>query len=178
MRTIFTEQARTLVHGLASVLTEELELLQGLQETLQHEREALIFFNTATLTELATRKRKQLVQLESLEAARAEVLTKIGPTIGFPGKPTIDIVISRIDDASVVAQIRHLLSCLKSIAQAVHELNMSQRDFVACSLAGVENALLLLDNLQRQSLGACYDQQGGNQVAEGPKQSMLMDQRI
>lgn len=138
-----------------SIVVEEVEVLGFLIECLKKEREAIIDYDLKTLTEVFKSKHENLVRIEVLETSRRGLVKKLGKTLmEILEEPSSPISNDQAD------RIRHTLSCLRSMAQAVQEFNNGQREYILHSLYDVQTTLSLLDTLKGRGLTACYDGQG------------------
>lgn len=142
------------------LLAEQVGTLEQLTEVLQDEREAIITFDLLQITAVTRRKETLLNQIQAFESSRRAVTVRLGVALALPGMPGNHALVSALPDSAAAQRIRHQLSCVKSLAQAVMELNESQRRFVAHSLVDVEQSLALIHSLQGATAGAYYNKEG------------------
>lgn len=133
-----------------AILVEESDVLEGLMANLQKEREAIVSYDMEMIASVYKSKHEQLLQVQVLEASRRSVMQQIGQQLGFNGYPTASYLVERAPEKALADRIEQQLSCLRSLAQAVQELNDLQRDYVAHSLDTVQASLTLIDAVRGQ----------------------------
>lgn len=149
-----------LVNEFAAIVAEESDVLELLLHNLQQEREAIVTFDLERITALQKAKHELLLQIEVLETSRRGIMQRLATMFGVTGYPTAAFIIERIPDRALAERVDQQLSCLRSMAQAVQELNDSQRHFVTHSLNEVQASLGLLEALRGQGQYACYGSNG------------------
>lgn len=145
-----------------SILDEEVEVLSQLIDLYKQEREAIIGMDLEGLTVVTKQKHEQILRTQVLETSRRGMTERLGRLLHIAHDVTSERILQAITPNAATTQIRHRLSCLRSMAQAVLELNQGQRRYIAHSLSGVEASLELLTTLsggQRYTAAGVMDNQ-------------------
>ncbi|MBI4239273.1 MAG: flagellar export chaperone FlgN [Deltaproteobacteria bacterium] len=129
------------------ILSEEVEVLSQLIDLYKREREAIIGMDLEGLTVVTKQKHEQILRTQVLETSRRGMTERLGRLVAIPNDVTSERILQAISATALTTQIRHRLSCLRSMAQAVLELNEGQRRYIAHSISGVEASLELLTML-------------------------------
>ncbi|GEM_PF-5863963 len=167
-----------LITEFEAIVVEELEVLERLLNCLQSEREAMVAFDLQLITNSQKLKQELLLQIQVLEASRRGTMEKIGTGLGYRGCPTVQYIVDHLSDAAQAARLAHSLSCLRSMAQAVQELNEDHRHYIAHSLTTVQQSLALLDMMQGQVTQVGYTKQGTMQREVSREPSTVMSHSV
>ncbi len=161
-----------------AVLVEVLEAISALLECMKAEREAMVFLDTARLMDTYKEKHSILVRLDTLEKSRSELTGILAQHLRLVKGAGTREIMQHLETSEQTKRIGHCLSCIKSIAQAVQELNAGQRKFAAYSLSDIETSMTLIDKLQKSVRNPCYDEKGSVQERHGGMTNTMMDRTI
>ncbi|MBX7147966.1 flagellar protein FlgN [bacterium] len=152
--------SENILDRLGHVLTELTNLLHNLVEALREEREAIIDFNLSQIQEIYKKKNDILNRIPVLERERTETTRTLAAELGFKTVPTLSVIFEKLTDRQKAEILSDKLSCLKSLAQAAQEFNDTQKQFVAHTLAHIQNSLKFIEAMQGRASFAGYNKTG------------------
>jgi len=165
------------LNELETLLEEMKGALNLLVEHLQAEREAIVEFDLKKIQAAHKAKYEVVIQIQSLEASRKNLIEKLREEMGLKGSFRLEFLLERLSHSAQVEKIRDQSSCIRSIAAAAQEFNENQRDYLACSLQHIQASLVLLDRLQGTATFQGYGPEGGLAYTSA-SQSRIMNRAV
>ncbi len=135
-------------------------LLEDMVEALQREREAIIEFDLEKIKKTYRQKHEKLLQIERLDLERQEMFDVLRQAAGLSRRAAMEEVLSAALPQESADGIRDRLSCIRSIAQAIQELNDEQRKYVIHSMETIQAPLKMMDSLQGGGKFQGYSEKG------------------
>lgn len=162
--------------NLEKVFEELITVLDGLSESLKVEREAIVEFDLKKINSVFKQKTAQINKAQSLQHIQKEALSKLAKSLDIRGVPTFKAVFDKLPDKKYAQHLQDRFSCVKSLAQAVQELNETQRQYLAYSIHQIQSSLQITSALKGQAnTESCYDKNGHVGASKQKKANALMN---
>ncbi len=128
---------------LAEILTEQLEILKELQQTLQEEQEAIVKIDTTYMESLNTQKEQIIIRQRKTAERLHSVMAETAIQTGLPPSATLTEIINKMP-TQMREQIQPLQQAAKQAGSSVSALANQNRGMLERFLTVVNDSLAFI----------------------------------